>query len=91
MITYGAAAWYEPELGKPNKVIRAISKIQASGIRVVAGAYRATPIRELEAETYTPLVDIYCVELRARQIRKIYTSLAGAYIQEQCRMISNRL
>ena len=57
----------------------------------MAGAYRATPIRELEAETYTPLVDIYCAELRARRIRKIYASPAGAYIQEQCRMISNRL
>jgi hypothetical protein len=38
--------------------------------RVVAGAFRATPIRELEAETYTPPLDVYCGELRAGQIRR---------------------
>ena len=41
---------------------KAISKTQASGIRVVLGAFRATPIRELEAETYILLVDIYYIE-----------------------------
>jgi len=39
VITYRAVAWYKPESGKSNKVIRAISKIQASGMQVVAGAY----------------------------------------------------
>ena len=34
-------------------------------MRVVSGAYRATPIRELEAETYIPLLDIYYTERRA--------------------------
>jgi hypothetical protein len=60
-------------------------------MRLVSGAYRATPIRELETETHIPPVDIYCKELRARRIRKIYSSPVGTYIQEQCRMISSRL
>ena len=90
-ITYGTEAWFEPESTKHGKVIKAISKVQASGMRVVAGAFRATPIRELEAETFTPPLDIYCSELRARHVRRTYSSLVGTFIKEQCRMISSRL
>jgi hypothetical protein len=57
----------------------------------VAGAYRATPIRELEKEVPVPPIDIYCSELRARHIRRTYSSPAGVFIQEQCRMIRGRL
>jgi hypothetical protein len=90
-ITYGTEAWFEPESTKHGKVIQAISKVQASGMRIVAGAFRATPIRELEAETFIPPLDIYCSELRARHIRRTYSSPVGTFIKEQCRMISSRL
>jgi hypothetical protein len=90
-ITYGAEVWFEPEVAKHSKVAQAISKVQASGMRVVAGAFRATPIRELETETFTPPLDIYCNELKARHIRRTYASQAGTFIQEQYRMISSRL
>jgi hypothetical protein len=43
-------------------VAKVISKTQVSGIRVVLGAFRATLIRELEAETYILLIDIYCAK-----------------------------
>jgi exonuclease III len=91
IITYGTEAWFEPENTKHNKVVQAISKVQASGMRVVAGAFRATPVRELEAETFTPPLDVYCSELRARHIRRTYSSQVGSFIKEQCRMISSRL
>src|SRR6201999_2429042 len=90
-ITYGTEGWFEPEITKHGKVIQAISKVQASGMRVVAGAFRATPIRELEPETFTPPLDVYCSELRARHIRRTYSSPVGMFIKEQCRMISSRL
>jgi hypothetical protein len=57
-----------------------ISKIQNSRLRLVAGAYRATLIRELEKEVLVPLVNIYCRELCARLIRRTYSSLVGRYI-----------
>ena len=60
-------------------------------MRVVSRAFKATFIKELEAETYTSLIDIYYAELQAKHIRKIYASPAGIYIQEQCRMISSRI
>jgi hypothetical protein len=57
----------------------------------VAGAYRATPIRELEKEVLVLSIDIYCSELRVRHIRRTYSSPAGVSIQEQYRMIIERL
>jgi hypothetical protein len=78
-------------VAKTRKVVKTIRKVQSGGMRVTSGAFRATPIRELEAETLTPPIEVYCAALRAKQIRRIYTSPAGAYIQEQCTMISSRL
>jgi hypothetical protein len=57
----------------------------------VAGAYRATLIRELEKEVLVPPIDIYYSELWARHIRRTYSSPAGVFIQEQCKMIRERL
>jgi hypothetical protein len=57
----------------------------------VAGAYRATPIKELEKEVLVLLIDIYYSELRARHIRRTYSSPARVFIQEQCKMIRGRL
>jgi hypothetical protein len=48
----------------------------------VAGAYRATPIKELKKEVLVPLINIYYSELRARHIRRTYSSLAKVFIQE---------
>ena len=57
----------------------------------MAGAYRATPIRELEKETLVPPIDIYYNELRARHLQRTYSSPVGAFIQRQCSMIRGRL
>ena len=68
-----------------------IKQVQNKGLRAVAGAYRATPIRELEKEMLVLPIDIYYSELRARHIRRTYSSPAGVFIQEQCKMIRGRL
>jgi hypothetical protein len=48
----------------------------------VAGAYRATPIRELEKEVLVLSINIYYNELRARHIQRTYSLLAKVFIQE---------
>ena len=89
VIAYGAGAWLETS-GKGNVLPKA-ALIQSSGLRIVAGAFKATPIRELETETYTPPLDIYCREQAASHIRCTYSSSVGTFIQEQCQIISSRL
>jgi hypothetical protein len=46
----------------------------------MAGAYRATPIKELEKEVLVPLIDIYYSKLYVRHIRRIYSSPAREFI-----------
>ena len=60
-------------------------------MRTVAGAYRATPIRELEKETLVPPIEIYCNELRALHLRRTYSSPVGDFIRGQCKTIRGRL
>ena len=46
----------------------------------MAGAFRATLIRELEKETFIPLIDVYYNELRAKHLQRTYSSQAGRFI-----------
>ena len=61
-IAYGASAYHTPAgpaYGPPRGIARELLTIQSSCLRVVAGAYRATPIRSLETETWVPPLDLY--------------------------------
>ena len=67
-LTYGAAIWHSPSppvTGSSGRNHRTkgpaakLTSIQNKCLRVVAGAYRATPVSVLESETYTPPLDIY--------------------------------
>jgi hypothetical protein len=68
-----------------SPVVQAIQKVQNKGLRAVAGAYRATPIRELEKEVLVPPIDIYCSELCARHIRRTYSLSAGVLYKSNVR------
>ena len=56
-ISYGAALWHR-SVEKPQKKQRGLAaklqKHQNSGLRLVLGAFKATPIRQLETEAYVP-------------------------------------
>jgi len=51
--------------GRPKGIAKGLTKAQSRSLRIVAGAYKATPIRHLETETYTPLLDLYLNKRRA--------------------------
>jgi ribose 1,5-bisphosphokinase PhnN len=57
----------------------------------MAGAYYATLIKKLKKKVLVPLINIYYSELRVRHIRRTYFSLARVFIQEQYKMIRERL
>jgi hypothetical protein len=91
VITYGAAAWHTPKRSGKGAVVQAIQKVQNKGLQAIAEAYRATLIRELEKEVLVLPIDIYCSKLCARHIRRTYASLARVFIQEQYKIIKERL
>ena len=57
-MVYGAAAYHTPTEagGKPRGIARALMTQQSSCLRVVLGAYKATPIRQLEVEASVPSI-----------------------------------
>ena len=60
-IAYGAVAYHAPTEsgGKPKGIARSLMTKQSDCLRVVLGAYRATPVRQLEVEAGVPPLDIY--------------------------------
>jgi hypothetical protein len=64
-IAYRAAIWYTPtptegpKSSKPAGPAVKLAKIQNKCLRVIAGAYKATPTSVLETETSIPPLDLY--------------------------------
>ena len=61
-IAYGASAYHtpaDPKRQAPRGIAKPLTTIQSSCLRVIAGAYRATPIYSLETETWVPPLDLY--------------------------------
>lgn len=75
-MTYGAPAWHQPtEPGEgPRGVATRLSKIQNQCLRVVTGAFRATPIRDLETESLCPPIDLVLNE----RVAKFEAKLEGS-------------
>ena len=55
-IAYGAGVTHDPN--RP-KVAKSLQTCQNKGLRRVLGAYKATPIRNLELEAFCPHLDLY--------------------------------
>lgn len=92
-IAYGASAYHTPSEkgGKARGIAARLAPLQARSLRQVAGAYRATPIRMLEAETDVPPMDLYLnQELAAFEARPKETGMA-AVIRNAYAKIRERL
>jgi hypothetical protein len=62
-LAYGASSFHVPtkkggELATRG-ITKALSKAQNKSLRTVAGAFKSTPIRNLETETWVPPLDLY--------------------------------
>lgn len=66
-LAYGASSLHNPteKGGMAKGIAKDLAKIQNKCLRVVAGAYKATPIRNLETETWVPPLDLYLNKRRA--------------------------
>jgi hypothetical protein len=93
-MAYGAAAWHTPAKGPNGKVqgvAAKLERIQNKCLRVVAGAYRATPIRSLEVETCTPPLDLYLDSRLATFQKRLENSEVGRVIENSCNWIQARI
>lgn len=80
-IAYGASAWhtYSREAKAKGLASRLLAE-QSRCLRVVAGAYKATPIPLLEVETGCPPLDVYLDERLAAFEQRLRSSPAAAYL-----------
>ena len=87
-IAYGAGVFHNPHQPTYAKALQAS---QNKCLRRVAGAYKATPIQNLELETYCPPLDLYLNKRLADfEDRLRYTGM-GEKIQEACKAIRAQL
>lgn len=63
-MTYGSTVWQMPKDTKNST--KKLSFVQNRCLRTVAGAFKATPILVLEAETYIAPIDVHLDQLQAR-------------------------
>ena len=93
-LVYRTVVWYTLTKGPKGKVQRLaakLEKIQNKCLRVVAGAYRATPIRSLETETFTLLIDLYLDSRLAAFQKQLEDSEVGQIIENSCAWIRARV
>ena len=90
-ISYRAALWHSPKEKPLRGLVGKLAKHQNKGLRKVLGAFRATPIRQLETEAYVPPLDLWLNSRAARfQARLERTGLARQ-IRDACTSIRIRL
>ena len=83
-IAYGASSFHIPTPAladsKPKGITAKLVKAQNRSLRIVAGAYKATPIRSLETETWVPPLDLYLNKRLADFEDRMSTPLQGLEI-----------
>jgi hypothetical protein len=93
-LAYGAAVWHFPTKGPNGKAQGMAAKlagIQNKCLRIVAGAYRATPIQTLEVETHIPPIDLYFDSQLAAFQNRLASSDVGQLIEKACSTIQARI
>ena len=85
-IAYGASSFHIPTPAladsKPKGITAKLVKAQNRSLRIVAGAYKATPIRSLETETWVPPLDLYLNKRLADFEARLSTPLQGLEINK---------
>ena len=91
-ITYGAPIWHSITDIKPRKSqTRRCGSIQNTGLRIVTGAFKATPLQSLEAECTIPPIDLYMDSLHASFQLRLLRSKTQPLIDSACLRIRNQL
>jgi hypothetical protein len=91
-LAYGASAWHTPSReGEPQGPARQLLTAQSHCLRIVAGAYRATPVHCLETEVAVPPLDLYLDQRKAGYERALRISDKAKLVSEWNSTISRWL
>lgn len=92
LMTYGSAVWHTPkEIKNAKTSTNKLTVMQNKCLRVIAGAYRATPVPVLEVETHIPPIDVHLDRLQAKARLRMRVGGQAKVIRDSCRIIADRL
>ena len=91
-MTYGSTIWHTPkDIKKSNGISNKLAVIQNKCLQTIAGAFKATPIPVLEAETYIAPIDIHLDQLQAQARHRLCQGGQNKFIINACNSIANKL
>ena len=92
-LSYGAALWHQPTdtAGKAKGPAVRLQKLQNQGLRTILGAFKATPIRQLETESYVPPLDLWLNGRIARFQARMEHSGIAQKIKDACSAIRTKI
>jgi hypothetical protein len=99
-LTYGSTIWHTPtpkeeertrRKRQPVGPVAKLKKVQNKCLRVVAGAYRATPVSVLETETFTPPLNLHLDAKLARFRLRHKQSGMEELVTASCTQIRRKL
>ena len=90
-ISYGATLWHWPGEGRQKGPTAKLQKHQNSRLRQVLGAFKATPIRQLETEAYVPPLDLWLNGRMARFQARLERAGLARQIGDACAAIRTQL
>jgi hypothetical protein len=82
---------HQPTSNKPKGLAAKLQKQQNQGLRTVLGAFKATPIRQLETESYVPPLDLWLNGRIARFQAKMEHSGIVQKVRDACSTIRARI
>ncbi|TQS35556.1 hypothetical protein Golomagni_04023 [Golovinomyces magnicellulatus] len=93
VLTYNLLAFFTPTKANhtPTTQTRAFAAFQTDCLRTIAGAFRATPQHQLEAEVAVPPIDIYMTSRAAKALGRLDTGPAPGLIHSAHRDVARRL
>ena len=90
-LSYGAALWHSPKGKASSGLAGKLAKYQNQGLRQVLGAFKATPIRQLETEAYIPPLDLWLNGRLARFQARLERTGIARQIKDACAAIRTQL
>ena len=90
-ITYASTIWHEPtdklDGGPSDRLLTTQNKC----LRTIAGAFKATPVRVLEAETFTSPLNVHLNRLQAEARMRMRDSGRAEQVRLACERVASRL